>query len=605
MKARANTLPTKVRGYLLFRAGILATLTAMLLMLTLVCTSAAWATTFTVTNTNDSGPGSLRAAIEQANAKAGSDQIVFADGLSDTITLASPLPTITGEAELAINGGGDVTVSGNHKVGIFEVRSIYPDAMTKLTLRNLTIADGAGTVTTFGRQGGGINNDSTVEVVNVTFSGNQAGFGGAIYNGMFGKLTVRNSTFSGNSTTNERGDEGGGIDNSSIYDFTVTNSTFSDNTAGYGGGIFNGGGGTTSEPSKATVTNSTFSNNHADGGAGIYNWAGPLEVTNTSFSGNSAVFGGGGIANIASYDRVTVTNSTFSGNSANGGSGILNNSGSFSMHVSNTIMTNSLNGGNCASSEPFRVGDGGYNIDSGTSCGFTAASGSLSNTDPLLDPVGLKDNGGLTQTIALQPDSPAVDLVGQGACPPPTTDQRGVGRPQEEACDSGAFELVQQSTPPDSDGDGVADTEDNCPEIANPDQADTNGDGVGDACEEKTIDTEAPMVISTVPTANAIEVAPTANVKATFSEDMDSTTIDGTTFQLFKKGTTTQIPATVSYNAATGTAKFDPTKNLSRGVAYKAVVTTWAKDVAGNRLDQDSYTGNGFQQMRWFFRVDN
>ena len=77
---------------------------------------------------------------------------------------------------------------------------------------------------------------------------------------------------------------------------------------------------------------------------------------------------------------------------------------------------------------------------------------------------------GRTQTLALQPDSPAVDLVGQGACPPPTTDQRGVGRPQEEACDSGAFELVQQPTPPDSDGDGVADTKDNCPEVANPDQ---------------------------------------------------------------------------------------------------------------------------------------
>jgi hypothetical protein len=45
-----------------------------------------------------------------------------------------------------------------------------------------------------------------------------------------------------------------------------------------------------------------------------------------------------------------------------------------------------------------------------------------------------------------------------------------VGRPQEEACDSGAFELVQQPTPPDSDGDGVADTEDICPEVANPDQ---------------------------------------------------------------------------------------------------------------------------------------
>jgi hypothetical protein len=85
---------------------------------------------------------------------------------------------------------------------------------------------------------------------------------------------------------------------------------------------------------------------------------------------------------------------------------------------------------------------------------------------------------------------------------------------------------------------------------------------------------------------------------------MNSTTIDGTTFQLFKKGTTTQIAAQVSYNADTDTAKLDPTNNLRRGVAYKAVVTTWARDVAGNRLDQDGTT-SGLQQMRWFFRVDD
>jgi Bacterial Ig-like domain len=117
-------------------------------------------------------------------------------------------------------------------------------------------------------------------------------------------------------------------------------------------------------------------------------------------------------------------------------------------------------------------------------------------------------------------------------------------------------------------------------------------------------DTTPPSVTSTVPKANATEVAPTANVRATFSEEMDSNTIDGTTFKLFKKGSTIQMTATVSYNADTDTAKLDPTNNLRRGVAYKAVVTTEAKDVEGNRLDQDGST-SGFQQMRWFFRVDD
>jgi hypothetical protein len=41
-----------------------------------------------------------------------------------------------------------------------------------------------------------------------------------------------------------------------------------------------------------------------------------------------------------------------------------------------------------------------------------------------------------------------------------------------------------------------------------------------------------------------------------------------------------------------------------RGVTYKAVLSTWAKNVAGNLLDQDSST-RGLQQKRWFFRVDD
>ena len=117
-------------------------------------------------------------------------------------------------------------------------------------------------------------------------------------------------------------------------------------------------------------------------------------------------------------------------------------------------------------------------------------------------------------------------------------------------------------------------------------------------------DTTPPWVISNVPKANADEVVPTANVRATFSEKMRPSSITGQSFKLFKKGTTTQIAAQVSYNADTETAKLDPINNLRRGVAYKAVVTTWAKDLAGNRLDQVSST-SGLQQKRWFFRVDD
>jgi Big-like domain-containing protein len=71
---------------------------------------------------------------------------------------------------------------------------------------------------------------------------------------------------------------------------------------------------------------------------------------------------------------------------------------------------------------------------------------------------------------------------------------------------------------------------------------------------------------------------------------MDSNTINATTFKLFKKGSTTQIAAAVSYNANLDTAKLDPDRDLTRRVTYKAVVTTRAEDLAGNQLDQNTTT---------------
>ena len=103
-----------------------------------------------------------------------------------------------------------------------------------------------------------------------------------------------------------------------------------------------------------------------------------------------------------------------------------------------------------------------------------------------------------------------------------------------------------------------------------------------------------PSVTSTSPTANATRVSPTTNVTATFSEDMLASSINGTTFKLFKKDSTTKLSAAVSYNASTDTATLDPTNSLRSGVTYKAVVTTGAKDVASNPLTL---------QYRWFFTV--
>lgn len=201
-----------------------------------------------VTNTNDSGTGSLR---NQIAAAASGDTIEF--NVTGTISLLSGLVisknlTIIGPAAapgITLNGGG----LGNMVV-------IATFGGTTVNLQNLTIAN----ATTVG-DGAGISNSGTLTVINCTFSHNSAAFGGGISNG--GTLTVINSTFLGNSASQS----GGAIENADAT-LTVTNSTFSNNSAiaGFGGGIDNFFSAT------LTVTNDTFSGNSAGvGGGGIHN----------------------------------------------------------------------------------------------------------------------------------------------------------------------------------------------------------------------------------------------------------------------------------------------------------------------------------------------
>jgi CSLREA domain-containing protein len=381
-----------------------------------VSAAAAQATPYTVNTLNDSngaGNCSLRDAINAANGSPTSGSTCTAPGTgTDTInfsvngpiSLGSTLPTIT-DANLTISGptaSPGTTVDGGNTHEVMDV-----SRGTTLNIANLTIANGSG------EQGGGIYND-------------------------LGALTVTNSTFTGNSAFGG----GGGIYNAHGT-LTVTNSTFSGNSAGTGGGIENEGG-------TLTVTNSTFSGNSAtQGGAGggIFN-LGTLTVTNSTFSGNTATQGslGGGIYN---GNTLTVTNSTFSGNSASVGGGSIFNDGTATFK--GTILAASTQGGNCRRT----ITDAGYNLSDDNSCGFSA-TGSANNVTTLnLDPSGLHNNGGPTETIALKSGSAAIAQIPVADCTdqatPPnrlTTDQRGYVRPSPAhpaTCDIGAYE--DNSTP--------------------------------------------------------------------------------------------------------------------------------------------------------------
>jgi N-acetylglucosamine-6-sulfatase len=129
-----------------------------------------------------------------------------------------------------------------------------------------------------------------------------------------------------------------------------------------------------------------------------------------------------------------------------------------------------------------------------------------------------------------------------------------------------------------------------------------------------TTDTTRPRVTSTSPAANATGIAPSTNVIATFSEKMMASSINtpATTFKLLKvtsSGTTQITNVSVSLSTDGLTATLNPfgssTTVLARGTKYKAVVTTGAKDMASNQLDQDQSPSNGLQQKAWTFTVRN
>lgn len=341
-------------------------------------------TTFTVMNTADSGPGSLRQAIINANTNPGADTINFQAGLTGTITLTSgQLPTITENLTITGPGAPVITVSGNHASGIFEIASGVIVAISELTIGNA-----------FHFAGGGVlNNGGTLSVSNSTLSGSSSSAGGGIAN-LGGRVTITNSTFSGNTAS--------------------------------GGGIFNQGG-------TVIITSSTISNNSAAGGGGIFNQGGTVTVTNSTISNNSATLGGFAMGGAIFIDSgtVNIANSTLSGNLAiNGGGGIRVIGGT--VNIKNAIVANST-GGDCSVAGPGTLNALGVNFSTDGTCpGFTQVTAAQLNLGPL------QDNGGPTKTHALLSGSVAIDAVTDCtdvAGNPVTQDQQGLMRPIDGNCD--------------------------------------------------------------------------------------------------------------------------------------------------------------------------
>ena len=326
------------------------TLTIATLILTISAINA-MAATFTVTNTNDSGAGSLRQAILDANAAAGADTVVFnaTFNTTQTITLTGGVIAITRDLTITGTGANLLTVSGNNASRIFTV----PEDLTIPQTPIFPIVSMSGMTLTQGN----------------SLTGVAPGLGGAIYNK--GTLTITNLVVTGNSSTGG----GGGIFSAASTTLNVINSTISNNTAlgtFAGAGTAARGGGGINSFGTASISGSTISGNKATDtsvgfGGGLVN-EGNLTVTNCIVTGNSATNNGGGISNNATGANqfLTITNSTISNNTGNSDSSIVlppaNGGGLYLETTSTTNISNSTINSNAVlgvGSQTIAVGYGG------------------------------------------------------------------------------------------------------------------------------------------------------------------------------------------------------------------------------------------------------
>ncbi|HEY6427355.1 MAG TPA: fibronectin type III domain-containing protein [Acidimicrobiales bacterium] len=367
-----------------------------------------------------------------ANIMPGGGTVTLTTGCLYTLTQANNatdggtgLPVITGK--VTIQGSG-ATIARSTAAGTPAFRLLDVASSGSLTLSSLTVSGGLANNGVQG--GGGIYSHGTLSVTASTFTGNSSPAtsgtsGGAIDSS--GTLTVATSSFSGNSAQ-----EGGGIFNQKSA--TISTSTFTNNTALiYGGGALLNAAGT------ETLVGDTFVGNTGPGGGAIDNDT-ALNVSNSTFFNNTGGGNGGGA--VENFGTTTLTQSTFSGNSSPYGADIFNYTG-FTLSMKMDIVANGHVGNNCGGQA--HITDLGYNIDTGSSCGFSGTTGSMSNTQPNLD--ALASNGGPTQTMALPSGSPALNAIpaSTAGCAG-TTDQRGVARPQGSGCDVGAYELIVTTT---------------------------------------------------------------------------------------------------------------------------------------------------------------
>lgn len=387
-----------------------------------------------------SGACTLRAAVQEANALDGADEIVLpAGGYELTLGGVGENAAARGDldvtAPLVVTGAGATrTVIVSRGAGrLFDIRTPLRVTITGVALRGGD-ATGEGPCGSTPFEGGGAVCGGNVSISGCTIEDNSAAYGG----GLFGAVTISESI-----VANNRAGFGGGI---VTGNGRITNSVIRENSGGLAAGVLNLGGQLTIERS-AIVLND---------GVGIYtSQGGRLSVRNSTISGNSG-FGlkdeggceGPGFctpASVAVLNNVTVTE--------NDGGGI------FALililpegtRFSPLSIANSIVAGNTGVDCEGVVTSLGHNIIRNAGCSFDRnGPGDLLGVDPRLLP--LAQSAGTTPHHSLAPNSPAVDggslatRPGEDA-PCEAVDQLGLARPSGQACDIGAIERDCSASP--------------------------------------------------------------------------------------------------------------------------------------------------------------
>ncbi|HST68105.1 MAG TPA: choice-of-anchor Q domain-containing protein [Solirubrobacterales bacterium] len=394
---------------------------------------------YPVTNTDNSGEGSLRAAIVAANTHDGADTIPI--NATGTIELQSALQVIFSPVAIVGPGAAQLEVRRAAAAPDFSVFAFTTDAGPS-SLSGLTISNGRAALIGEFALGGGVRNaEGGLTLTGVVVRDNEAAIDGgtdvrAEGGGVFseGPLTLRETIVADNAARADDGTAltaafGGGV--AALDVLTVEGSTISGNiaeasgdgtvTTAQGGGLLAG--------TEATVSRSTISGNAVDAEGG---------------APQIRAQGGG----IQTYEA-TLTSSTLAGNSAASAGLALgaNLESVLSTSVRNTIVAEPL--GEAESCDEAggtnAISSGGFNLDEDGSCEFeqgTDLAGIVAGLEPLAA------NGGPTPTHALRADSPALD---RGDSFGSTVDQRGLARPVDlttrsnseggDGADVGAFEL--------------------------------------------------------------------------------------------------------------------------------------------------------------------